>query len=125
MEKELTLNDSINVGKGKKKVLVSDIVNIKGEVFKYIKQGYLFDDEVLKLAHITKHVGPVTIKNEIVERKVNKIKEYPKETESLKNILKSLNTIENQSIDNDAFTKNDKQEDNVLDLITQEEQEEK
>ena len=123
MEKELTLNDSINIGKGKKKVLVSDIVNIKGEVFKYIKQGYLFDDEVLKLAHITKHVGPVTIKNELVERKVNKIKEYPKETESLKNILKSLNTIENQSIESDAFTKNDKQEDNVLDLITQEEQE--
>lgn len=124
MEKELTLNDSINIGKGKKKVLVSDIVNIKGEVFKYIKQGYLFDDEVLKLAHITKRVGPVTIKNEFVERKVNKIKEYPKETESLKNILKSLNTIENQSIDIDAFSKNDKQEENVLDLITQEEQEE-
>ncbi len=120
MEKELTLNDSINIGKGKKKVLVSDIVNIKGEVFKYIKQGYLFDDEVLKLAHITKRVGPVTIKNEFVDRNINKVKEYPKETESLKNILKSLNTIENQSIDEDAFTKNDNQEDNVLDLENKE-----
>ena len=122
MEKELTLNDSLNIGRGKKKVLVSDLVKIKGEVFKYIKQGYLFDDEVLKLAHIKRTRGPVTIKNEFVDKRSIKVKEYPKETESLKNILKTLNTIENQSTDDDAFDKNNDQEDDVLDLVSEKEE---
>ena len=122
MDKVLILEDSINIGKGKKKIQVSELVNIKGEIFNYIKKGYLFDDEVLKLAHITKHVGPATVKLEIVERKTPKVKEYAKDTESLKNILKSLNTIDNQATDEDAFTKNDNDNEDMLDLISEEDE---
>lgn len=46
MKKLLGLKDTIKIGK-KNKIAVSDIVNVKGEIFKYIKEGYQFDDEVL------------------------------------------------------------------------------
>ena len=49
MDKKLTLNDTINVTKNKK-VLISDLVGIKGEIFKYVKKGFWFDDEVLEKA---------------------------------------------------------------------------
>ena len=39
MDKKLTLNDTIKIGKNKK-ILISDIVGIKGEIFKYIKKGF-------------------------------------------------------------------------------------
>jgi hypothetical protein len=97
MEKLLTMNDTVNVGKNKK-VLVSSLVPIKGEIFKLIKKGLQFDDEVLKEAHIIKTIKDVKIQTTIVPHSKEK-KTYTKETESLKNILKSINTLENQASD--------------------------
>lgn len=118
MNKILTLKDTINIGKGKRKVPVAELVESKGEIMNYIKNGYIFDDEVLKLAHITKRVGKPTVTIEVVDRKVAKEKKYAKDTESLKNILKSLNTIDNQSTDDDFFTKNNEESD-VFDITTE------
>lgn len=95
MNKKLTLNDTINVGKNKK-VLISDLVSIKGEIFNYIKKGFWFDDEVLEKAGIKRTVKEVKTECVFVDReKQPKLKTYPKETESLRNILKSINTLDN------------------------------
>lgn len=100
MNKKLTLNDTINVGRNKK-VLVSDLVGIKGEIFKYIKKGIWFDDEVLEKAGIKRTIRDEKIETVFVDQKAKpkNVKIYPKETESLKNVLKSINTLDN--IDND------------------------
>lgn len=100
MDKKLTLNDTINVGKNKK-VLVSDLVGIKGEIFKYIKKGIWFDDEVLEKAGIKRIIREEKVETVFSDKKTKSenIKIYPKETESLKNVLKSINTLDD--IDND------------------------
>ncbi len=100
MDKKLTLNDTINVGKNKK-VLVSDLVGIKGEIFKYIKKGIWFDDEVLEKAGIKRIIREEKVETVFSDKKTKSenIKIYPKETESLKNVLKTINTLDN--IDND------------------------
>lgn len=96
MDKKLTLNDTINVGKNKK-VLVSDLVGIKGEIFKYIKKGIWFDDEVLEKAGIKRIIREEKVETVFFDKKTKSenIKIYPKETESLKNVLKSINTLDN------------------------------
>lgn len=97
MERILTMSDVINVSKNKK-VLVSDLVHIKGEIFSLIKKGWQFDDEVLKEAHIRKIVREPKVRFVIADHEQEKNKDkYLKETESLKNILKSLNTLDNQT----------------------------
>lgn len=98
MDKKLTLNDTINVGKNKK-VLVSDLVGIKGEIFKYIKKGIWFDDEVLEKAGIKRIIREEKVETVFFDKKTKSenIKIYPKETESLKNVLKSINTLDNIS----------------------------
>ena len=95
MDKKLTLNDTINVGKNKK-VLVSDLVGIKGEIFKYIKKGIWFDDEVLEKAGIKRIIREEKVETVFSDKKTKSenIKIYPKETESLKNVLKSINTLD-------------------------------
>ena len=96
MDKKLTLNDTINVAKNKK-VLVSDLVGIKGEIFKYIKKGVWFDDEVLEKAGIKRIIREEKVETVFSDKKTKSenIKIYPKETESLKNVLKSINTLDN------------------------------
>ena len=96
MDKKLTLNDTINVGKNKK-VLVSDLVGIKGEIFKYIKKGIWFDDEVLEKAGIKRIIREEKVETVFSDKKTKSenIKIYPKETEGLKNVLKSINTLDN------------------------------
>ena len=98
MEKIYSLNDTINIGK-RQKIQVSDIVKVKGEISKLIKKGYQFDDEVLKEAHITKIVNKPIIKNSFASHQTEKKKELGKDTENLKSILNSLNTLENQTED--------------------------
>ena len=115
MDKKLTLNDTINVGKNKK-VLISDLVDIKGEIFKYIKKGFWFDDEVLEKAGIKRTVRDEKIETVFADKKTNlNNKIYPKETESLKNVLKSINTLDN----NDNITFEEENDDiytNLTDL---------
>jgi hypothetical protein len=108
MDKILSMSDTINVGRNKK-VLVSDLVGVKGEIFNLIKKGLRFDDEVLKEAHITKTIRDVRINNCDIEHKPIKNKEYTKETESLKNILKSINTIDKIQ-ESENYVENENQE---------------
>ena len=97
MEK-LTMESTLKRGKYIDKS-VADLVKIDGEIFSMIKNVYEFDDEVLEKAHIKKIVRDEKINNIIVEHTPEKKKTYNKETESLKNILKSLNTIDKQNED--------------------------
>ena len=115
MEKLLTMSDTINVGKNKK-VTVESLVPIKGEIFKLIKKGLQFDDEVLKEAHITKIIRDVKVENEIVSHEKEKKSNYSRETESLKSILKSVNVLENQTAENTETeeTAEDIPTDNIL-----------
>lgn len=98
MKIKLGMDDVINVGK-KNKITVSELVPVKGEIFKLIKNGFEFDDEVLEKARIKKIIRDEKIINVIVEHTPEKKKAYNKESESLKNILKSLNTIDKQNED--------------------------
>ena len=108
MTQKFTLNDKINISKNRK-VLVSELVGIQGEIFKYIKKGFDFDDEVLEKAGIKNTIRDEKVVTVLVEHEKIKEKVLPKETESLKNILKSLNTLDNQPIgdfDNNETQKN-------------------
>lgn len=95
MEIKLGMDDVVNVGKNNK-ITVSELVPVKGEIFNLIKKGFEFDDEVLEKAHIKKIIRDIQFKNVVVmhEQEKNRNK-YVKETESLKSILKSLNTLDN------------------------------
>lgn len=113
MDKKLTLNDTINIGKNKN-VLISDLVHIKGEIFKYIKKGFDFDDEVLEKAGIKKTVRDFKTETVLVEHiKPKHIKVYPKETESLKNVLKSLHTLEYMEDDDNTEDFSNNNEENI------------
>ena len=98
MKIKLGMDDVVNVGKNNK-ITVSELVPVKGEIFNLIKKGFEFDDEVLEKAHIKKIVRDEKIINVIIEHTSEKKKTYNKESESLKNILKSLNTIDKQNED--------------------------
>ena len=103
----LKITDEIEIGKNKS-VKVSDIVKKKGQIFKLIKKGFLFDDEVLEAAHITKIVRDEKVINVCADHKEDK-KTYAKDKENAKNIIKSLNILDG----NDYFTEENTEEDNV------------
>lgn len=121
MKKLLTLKDSINIGKHKKKP-ISEIVEEK-EIFKYIKDGYQFADDVLETAHIRKSVRNEEIKTVFTEHKKRKHREYQKDTESVKNILKSINTIDGQNLNEKSFYTQSDDEEDILTLIEEEQEE--
>ena len=93
--KKLTMNDHIKSGAFANKT-VEEVTKIKGAIFSMIKEGYEFDDEVLKAARIRK-----IIRDEKIDFVVNTNKDnnrsnpLPKETTSLKQILAELNTLDN------------------------------
>lgn len=95
----LGIEDTITITK-KTEIKVSELLKDKKRLFEYIKKGFSFDDEVLKIAGIKKTISNEKITNVFVEHEKEKHKELPKETESLKNILKSLHTIDNQTEEN-------------------------
>lgn len=121
MEIKLGMDDVVNVGKNNKKT-VSELVPLKGEIFNLIKKGFEFDDEVLEKAHIKKIIRDVQFKNVVVmhEQEKNKDK-YVKESESLKTILKSLNTLENQT--NEMFVNQTNNTDEEVDTTFLEDEE--
>ena len=93
--RKLTMNDHIKSGAFANKT-VEEVTKIKGAIFSMIKEGYEFDDEVLKAARIRK-----IIRDEQIDFVVNTNKDnnrsnpLPKETTSLKQILAELNTLDN------------------------------
>lgn len=92
---KLTMGDTIKNGAFANKT-VEEVTKIKGAIFSMIKDGYEFDDEVLKAARIRK-----IIRDEKIDFVVNTNKDnnrsnpLPKETTSLKQILAELNTLDN------------------------------
>lgn len=97
MGNKLGLTDHLNNSKNSK-ITVADILSKKGELFKYIKRGYEFKDDVLEKARIKKNVRDQKTITVVVTHEEDKTnKEYHKDTESLRNVLKSIHTIANQS----------------------------
>jgi len=117
MDKIYKLSDSIKLGKNKK-AKVSELVETKSEIFNLIKNGYQFDDEVLEKAHIKKKISNVKVITEFVTTPNNKKqKELPKDKESFKNIIKSINTLENGDMDDNLSFIPEEEEINVYDFI--------
>ena len=116
MSKIFKITDKINFGKGKK-IAVSEIVEKKGEIFKLIKEGYEFDDEVLEKAHIKKTIRDVKTITEFVTNKKIDNKSYPKETENIKTILKSINTLEEVSKDDTPSEEEQSANDEFIEII--------
>lgn len=98
-----TYHLSDKIKQDNREILVSDLVKIKGEIFRFIKRGYYFDDEVLALVGIKKQIRDTKIQQIFIEREKEEIQEYKKETESLGKILKSLHTLDTTT-DEDSTT---------------------
>lgn len=116
----LSLDSTFKKGKYANKS-VADLVGIKGQIFSMIKEGYVFDDEVLEAAHITK-----TIRDKKVYCSVGCF-EHPKdtrvlpvETASMKQILSELNTLEavGDDVDDRDDSSNGNDYENDIDSIT-------
>ena len=89
---ELTLDYVITKGKFKCKTIAEVIDIDRHEIFNMIKKGFYFDDEVLKAAHITRHIRDSKIIQTIIDRKVVKdTKVYPKDTKKVSEIIDSMN----------------------------------
>ena len=89
------------------------MVKQKGEIFRLIKIGFRFDDEVLSEAHITKTIKDVKTQFTIAEHEKETFKELPKDTKNIKSILKTINTIDNEineTYDNVPLIQNDSTE---------------
>ena len=97
--KELNIKSKVPCGKYKSTIVGDKLIADKKEILSLIKDGYAFTEEVLKEAKIIKRVTvePHTY-NRISEHQVDN-KVYEKDTMSLKNILKSLHTIETSIAD--------------------------
>ena len=115
--KKLTMNDHIKSGAFANKT-VEEVTKIKGAIFSMIKDGYEFDDEVLKAARIRK-----IIRDEKIDFVVNTNKDnnrsntLPKETSSLKQILAELNTLDNFGTVKDGYNNYDEHDDKKLEDI--------
>jgi hypothetical protein len=92
--KTLTMESTIKMGASSPK-RVSDLVKNKGKIISLIKEGYDFDGEVLKEAHITKTIRETKvwcgIMNTTGVRVINS--SFSKDTTPLKQIISELNTI--------------------------------
>lgn len=92
----LHLNSVIENGKYKDKT-VSSLVKNKRAMFNLIKEGYQFDDEVLKEAKIKKITHAPTFSNNVGEHKMDK-KKYNKDKESVSSVLKKMNNTDEETI---------------------------
>lgn len=96
MLEKLSLRDKIQGCKYKNKTIEEIISLDKKYIFQLIKQGYYFDDEVLEKSGIIKTVKQATVKLEIATHEKDE-RVYEKETESIKQILKNILTIDSQN----------------------------
>ena len=112
-KKILTLEDTINVGRNKR-IPVSQLTKL--ELFDFIKKGIDFDDATLEKFAIKRTIKNNKVVQVITLNKKQDTKVYDKETESLKKILKSLHTIDNQH--DEKITENEE-----LNIISNDEEE--
>lgn len=97
--KELNIKSKVPCGKYKSTIVGDKLITDKKEILSLIKEGYTFTDEVLNEAKIVKRVTVVPhTYNRISEHQVDN-KVYEKDTMSLKNILKSIHTIETSIVE--------------------------
>ena len=110
---DLTLDYVITKGKFKCKTIAEVIDIDRHEIFNMIKKGFYFDDEVLKAAHIIRHIRDSKIIQTIIDRKVVKdTKVYPKDTKKVSEIIDSMNYANDDYDDvDDAEEKIDDNED--------------
>ena len=109
----LTMDSTLKGGKYNKKT-VSEIVGIKGAIFSLIKDGYQFDDDVLKEAHILKVIHNVKSYSRVGGDDCYKVAEpLKKDTESVKHIISELNKL-------DGGEKSDKVSDDDWDMALME-----
>ena len=93
---ELTLDYVITKGKFKGKTIAEVIDIDRHEIFNMLKKGFYFDDDVLKTAHITRHIRDSKIIHTIIDHKtVKDTKVYPKDTKKVSEIIDSMNYINN------------------------------
>lgn len=71
---------------------VSDLIE-KKSIFQMIKKGYRFDEEVLKMSNITHTIRDHKIDLVIVDHEKD-TKKYKKDTATLKEIIKEIDTLE-------------------------------
>ena len=89
----LNINSKIEGGKYDGKTINSILKSNKKEIFNLIKEGYIFDDEVLALAGIVKKIKSNTFKQIVVDHDSdNKI--YEKDTMSVAKIINDISTID-------------------------------
>lgn len=115
----LTMKSTLGKGKYMNQS-VADLVKIDGQIFSMIKEGYVFDDEVLAAAHVKKSIRNVKVYNRIGGDNVQNQKVLPKETASMKQILSEINNLgsfeydeEKENVDKYARTY-----ENEIDTIT-------
>ena len=84
---------------------VSDLID-KGLIFQMIKKGYRFDDEVLKLANITKTVHHHRVELVVLDHEKD-TKKYKKDTATLKEIIKEIDTLAYDGYDEKPEINND------------------
>ena len=92
-EKTLHLDsviESADKYNGKK---VSELVEKKGVIFHMIKKGYYFDDEVLAKSNITHNIREHKVYWVVVDHEKD-TKKYKKDTATLKEIIKEIDTLE-------------------------------
>lgn len=95
---ELDITSKVPSGKYKKELVGDNLINDKKEVFSLIREGYRFTEDVLSKVGITRKISvlphsPNRLIDHVVDNKV-----YEKDTMTLKNILKSIHTIETSMI---------------------------
>lgn len=119
--KKLNMESAIKIGTNAEKK-ISELVNEKGYILSLIKDGYIFDDEVLKSANITHTIRDEHFENVVIEKSVDKNQKMRKDSASTKQIISELNSINNTS---DTFNDNSAETyENQIDNITFEEDEE-
>lgn len=94
------MNDVITVGRIKSKTPEEIIKKDKRRIFKLIKEGLRFDDEVLQAAGIKRIVRDERVENSVCEHKPDN-KRLPKDKMPLERILEILSTAENEKTQTD------------------------
>lgn len=97
MNKYLKLEDTFDCGRHEGKTVREVIEKDRKKIVSLSKEGYYFDDEVLRFARYTRTIRDERIILEFVDKKVIKDnKKYAKDsTEKAKKFIRDLSVLEN------------------------------
>lgn len=96
--KILGMESTIKIGTNSEKK-VSELVNETGYIMSLIKEGYIFDDEVLSAAHITRTIRNVRFEHIVTDKSAEQMPKLRKDSVSAKQIISELNSISKSSED--------------------------